>query len=203
MSPIFVLAGSKLIAASIAASLARIGAAQACDQWQAALEAVRHAAAAVLIVHPRFSRGIDLAPMRRLTEYNPSARCILLVDEEVEPVANATAGLPPHCRVSLSGDPDALIACIREGRSRLWGRSDDAAPGDGESSVTLPDGVVLSAALAEVLRLHCLGYSAVKIAETRNVSARTVETQMKAIRERTGVKTNVLLVLRYAGWARG
>jgi DNA-binding CsgD family transcriptional regulator len=201
VSAIIVLTGSKLLASSIAASLARIGSARGFIQTRAALEALGQAASAVLILCPRFGRVLDLTPMRRLAEVNPSARSILLVDEEVELVADASPDLPPHCRISLSGDLEGLIACIREGRSRYWGRAKGVGKDRGEARVILPDRNVLTAAQAAVLRLHCLGHSAVQIAQIRGGSARPIETHMRTIRAITGATNNVVLAVRYATWA--
>jgi len=206
VSPIVILSGSKLLATCLAASLARVGAStQAFDQANVALDAVRRLTSVTLLLHPKSGRAIDLSPMRRLAESETSVRCILLTDAEIERVANATAGLPPHCRVSLDADLDNLITCIREGRSREWGSSTKAgrSPSAASGEVTLPDGVLLTPAQADVLRFHCRGKSAVQIAELRGGSARTVESHMRAVRERTGVDNNVELAVMYAGWARG
>ncbi|HQW66265.1 MAG TPA: LuxR C-terminal-related transcriptional regulator [Gemmatimonadales bacterium] len=204
MSPIVILSGSKLLATCLAASLARIGApTQAFDQANSALDALRRLASGILLLHPKSGRAIDLTPMRRLAESQTSVRCILLTDAEIERVANATAGLPPHCRVSLDADLDHLVTCIREGRSREWGSSTKAwRPSDDVGGeVKLPDGVVLTPAQADVLREHCRGKSAVQIAVLRGGSSRTVESHMRAVRGRTGINNNVELAVRYSGWA--
>ena len=147
MSPIVILSGSKLLATCLAASLARIGApTQAFDQANSAFDALRRLASGIHLLHPKSGRAIDLTPMRRLAESQTSVRCILLTDAEIERVANATAGLPPHCRVSLDADLDHLVTCIREGRSREWGSSTKAwRPSDDVGGeVKLPDGVEMA-----------------------------------------------------------
>lgn len=206
MSPIVILSGSKLIATCVAVCLARVGVStQAFDQPKSALDALRRVTSGTLLLHPISGRTIDLSPMRRLAESPAAVRCILLTDADIENVANATAGLPPHCRVSLDADLDTLVTCIREGRSRMWGcsakpeRTSSALGGE----VMLPDGVTLTPAQADVLREHCCGKSAVQIAVLRGGSNRTVESHLRAVRERTGIGNSVELAVRYAGWAAG
>jgi len=118
-------------------------------------------------------------------------------------VADATVDLPAQCRVRVSAGLDALVACLCEGRSRQWGRGKRSRAGKSSTSteVVLPDGIVLSVAEAEVLRLHCRGHQAVTIARMRGRSARTVETQMHTIRQLTNAENNVMLAVRYSGWA--
>jgi DNA-binding NarL/FixJ family response regulator len=206
VSPVVVLMGSMLLAQAVAEALTRRGsAASAYDEAGSARQALRLLPAGVLVLHPVLGRRIDLSPMLGIGHLTASQRMILLIDPESEAVADATVDLPAHCRVHVSSGLDALVACLCEGRSRFWGRQTGSrmARSSAAGDVILPDGIALSAALAEVLRLHCSGHAALEIARLRGRSARTIETQMRTIRQLTAAENNVTLAVWYSGWAGG
>ncbi|MBK7595524.1 MAG: helix-turn-helix transcriptional regulator [Gemmatimonadetes bacterium] len=200
MISVMVVASTKVVSAALGSALAQCTKVLGCHTApEAALAALRAVRADVLLLMPHFGKRVDVSLLGEVAALPSTPRVVVLYEEAIEYVLNATTGLPPHCRVSLSAPLGQVIEAVCHGRARTYetpGRT--AARG----MVILPSGARLSVRQAEVLKLHCQGRKAIEIAWILGISPRTVETHMRDVRRITGMSSNLELAIAFTAWCK-